>query len=234
MDIQIININNLQYTKNLIDDLFKQTAEFHLTLVDQGSNEKGTNKYLDHLKKNTNIKIIKNPKNVNINKLWNNFYHKSKQDYLCFLNNDIKIPSNFIKDTIQILNKEKQVGCVVHSTNHPDYNKMTALNYIIPENQFVQGWDFTIRKNAYKLIPEQLDTFGGDDWLFSNLYKNNWKIAMVLSSPIIHYWAKSRKYYIGDRKITTQEYQKYGFKKLPYYLKNYCQRKPTFLEIKKC
>lgn len=228
MDIQIININNLQYTKNLIDDLSKQTVKFDLTLVDQGSNEKGTNKYLDSL----NINIIKNSKNININKLWNNFYHKSNQECLCFLNNDIKIPYNFIEDTIQIFEKEKQVGCVVHSTNHPNYNKTTPLNYVIPKKQFVQGWDFTIRKKAYKLIPEQLHTFGGDDWLFSNLYKNNWKIAVALSSPIIHYWAKSRKYYNGNRKTTTQEYQKYGFKKLPHYLKHYCQRKPTFLEIK--
>jgi GT2 family glycosyltransferase len=39
LHILIVNINNLEYTKNCISDLILQTSDFDLTIFDQNSTE---------------------------------------------------------------------------------------------------------------------------------------------------------------------------------------------------
>jgi GT2 family glycosyltransferase len=232
MHILVININNLQYLKNLIQDLRKQTHPFKLTVVDQGSVEKGTYQYLRKIMSISSSNVILNEKNININKIWNNFYKNSTDELLCFLNNDIRVPTNFVSDTISIFLKEPLVGAVVHATNHPDYKRTSRLKYVVLNDEFAQGWDFTMLRSVYTPIPEELDTFGGDDWLYLNMYEKGYKTAVALSSPIIHYCAQSRKYFTGNKSAVTDiYYSKYSNKRLPHYNKKYCRRKPTFFKI---
>lgn len=198
LSVLVININNLNYTRDLINDLFQQSCSFYLTIVDQNSTEEGTTEFLNEVAKEE-INVVRNCRNEPLNYLWNKFYEHCKAPYLCFLNNDIRVPRNFVIDTINILDQESKVGAVVHATNHSCYNKVTDLHYEILSNRYVQGWDFTIRREAYTSIPDSLKFFGGDDWLFSKLYAKNYKVACAISSPIIHYNASSRKYYKGDR-----------------------------------
>lgn len=225
MHIQIININGLKYTKKLIFNLLNQNFDgiLKITIVDQGSTEKGTKRYFDFMENlSNNINVVRNKENININVVWNKFYQNTKDNYLCFLNNDVSVPKNFVKDTVQILNTEPYVGCVVHATNNPQYSTPTRfLKYVIPNKKFAQGWDFTIRRNLYTPIPKNLDTFGGDDWLFSHMYKMGYSTAIALSSPIIHYWGKSRKYFKGDRKKIIDQYKKYKNAELLDYNKDY-------------
>lgn len=197
LDIVIVNINNLDYTKNLMSDLQNQKCQYltesphKVTLVDQGSTEPGTNEYLTAL---DGTDVIFNGYNMPLNHIWNRFYDTHDGDYLCFLNNDVRVKDNFTDNILEIFCKEPDVGCIVHPTNNPDNVKKTNLNYVMARSQFVQGWDFTLRREAYVKIPECLKFYGGDDWLFHHLYKDDWKVAVALSSPIIHYKAKSRIY----------------------------------------
>ncbi len=234
LHIIVVNINNLDFTKNLIYDLLRQTEPFKLTLVDQGSKEEGTREYFNSLVSNPNINLQLNSENINLNHLWNNHYLNTNEPYLCFLNNDIRAPSNFVKDTVDIFEKEATVGCVVHSTNHPEYFRTSKLKYMVVRGGgFVQGWDFSVRRIAYSLIPEELDTFGGDDYLFNSLSAQGWRIALVLSSPIIHFKAMSHRYFEGDRNKVSENAKKYGLKRLPY--RNlYSLPYPTFKEVKEC
>lgn len=224
--IQIININGLSYTKNLIDDLMKQTHPFQLTIIDQGSTEKGTKEYLTTV----SYEVIYNLCNISLSRLWNRLYEHSDSSLLCFLNNDLRIPSNFVEDTVNIFKREPEVGVVIHSTNHPNYQTTSELEYVTGEI-IVQGWDFTMRKEVYTPIPDNFGTFGGDDWLFVQMFKRGWKLAICLSSPIIHYKAKSHRYYQGDRIKEEEIVRGYGIERLSY-RSRYCQRFPTFEEIK--
>lgn len=231
---QVVNINNLEYTKNVVGDLMRQTHQFDLTIVDQGSVEAGTKEYLDSLTETPYIHIVRNSTNVDLNRLWNAFYLSVKNPfaYLCFLNNDVRIPHNFVEDTVAILEAEKSVGAVVHPTNHPDYQSTTPLRYsILNDDHLTQGWDFTMRKEAYVLIPDELKVFGGDDWLFTQMYKKLWKTAVAISSPIIHYHAKSRKYYTGDRQEEARALVGLGVERLSY-IGQYNKQLPKFDTIK--
>ncbi len=230
IDIQVVNINNLAMTRDLVNDLLRQSFPFSLRIVDQNSSEKGTKEYLWSLRIHPQIRVLMNDSNVDLNRLWNDFYKTSKAQYLCFLNNDVRVSSNFVKDTIEILEKESEVGCVVHATNHPDYQITKPLKYVVLDQKIVQGWDFTIRRSAYTLIPDDLRIFGGDNYLFVNMYFDGLKVAMALSSPIIHYCGKSHRYMVGDRKQDTENYLKYSFEKMPY-ICQFTNRRPMFDKI---
>lgn len=233
ISVLVVNINNLKYTKNCIDDLLNQTYKnFSITLIDQGSTEIGTNEYLQYLSKYNNINIIINDNNIDLNKLWNNFFINSDTDYLCYLNNDIRITNNFIEDTINILDKEKNTGIVIHTTNSFKYNKkLITLEYKFLDYRIKQGWDFTIRKSLYKLIPDKLRFYFGDDWLFHNVYENNYNVAICLSSPVIHYGEKSAKYSPINFKEEEIYFNSIGLVRyLPHYNK-YNEALPTFKDF---
>ncbi len=189
--IQIVNINNLCLTKDAIFDIRRQTSPYFLRVVDQDSTEPGTQLYLEGLP--GQIEVVLNKENVPLNYLWNKFYSETDQPYLCFLNNDVRIPSNFVADTITIFDREPSVGIVIHSTNHPAFQKTTNLNYRILEDRYVQGWDFSIRRECFNPIPPKLKFYGGDEFLFFMADRMGYKVAVALSSPIIHYNSKSRR-----------------------------------------
>lgn len=228
--ILVVNINNLVYTRNCVNDLLRQDTSFDLTLVDQGSNEPGTHEYYmqlskDWSRKECELKIIKNNENVDLNRVWNKFYEDNNNEYLCFLNNDVRVPHNFVSDGEKIFEKEPSVGCVAHSTNHPKYKNVTSLNYVFVTD-VKQGWDFTFRKIAYTKIPNELKVYCGDDFLFQKLYDNNWKCAFALSSPMTHIQGQSMKY-LKEPPSDVKRYVNMGF---PHNLKNCAQ----YSKIKPC
>ncbi len=195
--IVIVNYNNLNYTKNCVDDLLKQiNKNFELYLIDQNSNEYGTKKYLKEIR-NFGVNVIINNENIYLNRVWNDFYNICDLDYLCFLNNDIRLTNNFTDDILNIFKKEPDVGVVIHVTNNLTYTiSEHHLKYEILIPPLNQGWDYCIRRELYNIIPDTLKIFGGEDFLYSNLVKTH-KVALAYSSPLVHYKEKTRNI-VGD------------------------------------
>lgn len=198
VSILIINLNNLEYTKDCIGDLIQQDTIFNLTIVDQNSSEHGTSEYYSEFNQNyikgkyngkiENLSIIQSGFNKPINQIWNEFVSNSKTEFVCLLNNDIRLLPNFISSSIQVMDIEDSVAVVNHTTNHIDFSTYSLkLNYKIVEKPYRQGWDFFIRKNKWSPIPNSLEFFFGDDYIYSKIYLEGYKGAYVLNSPIIHY-----------------------------------------------
>jgi GT2 family glycosyltransferase len=205
----VINLNTLSYTKNCIEDLLKQNVPFDLTLVDQASHEKGIGEVFKWAQSQWNnrgrLNIIYNKINKSLNQVWNDFAQQAPNQYLCYLNNDVRIPSNFIKDSESVFITEPNVSITIHSTNHPTWlSKAThKLHYNIPQNQKIkQGWDFTIRKSDWELIPEIFKIFYGDDFIFYKTLLKNKKIAYILSSPILHFQGMSQRPHEAGFKVS--------------------------------
>lgn len=184
----IVNLDNLQYLKNCISDLLKQDASFDCTIIDQNSSEPALNEYYEELTvQHPFINIKRNSTNEPLNHMWNWFHENHDNEYLCYLNNDVRIPTNFISDSEKIFELEKDVAVTFHSTNHPKYFKKTELSYQIYERG-VQGWDYTIRNECYHAIPSQLKVYAGDYYLYHEIYiTQQKKSACISSSPILHY-----------------------------------------------
>jgi GT2 family glycosyltransferase len=231
MDIRIliVNLNNKDYTKNCVNNLLSQThSNFKITIVDQNSSEEGTHQVLEELT-DSRIEIVRNPENRPLNHVWNWFYQTYTDEILCFLNNDVIITDNFVSDTIEVFSKEPNVGIVVHSTNHENHTvKKPILEYTVVERgKFMQGWDFSIRRNLFTLIPEQIKTYCGDDFLYHNLYQKGYDMAYITSSPMIHFEGQSKKFMKTSGIEDIHTYIKMGF---PHYLKinpEFSRIKPT-------
>lgn len=197
IDILVINLNCLEHTKNILSDINRQTYKnFSITLIDQNSSESGTKDFLDSL---ISINVIQNNCNVSINKLWNDFVSLSKKKIVCILNNDIRIPKNFLQDIINIFDKEKNVGAVIHPTNHPTYSRtIPDTTYkLLPRGKHMQGWDICMRRIAWTTIPEDFKIFCGDDFIFLKMYEMGFDVAIAISSPIIHYRGATMKSFLN-------------------------------------
>lgn len=238
--VVIVNKNCLKFTQDLLSDLSKQNnRNFDIILVDNDSDESGTHEYLSYLELHTPHKIVRNTSNVSLNKIWNDYASLRKYDYLSFLNNDIRIPENFIDDTICILEKEPKVGCVIHATNHSSYRTVKSnLEYkILPLDLHVrQGWDFTIKTDHWVPIPSTLEFYCGDDFIYEMLRRNGLSVAVAISSPVIHYQGMTRKNSKPeiDQKIRgialkdIEEYKRLGFPHIWNQLSPYSQMHPTY------
>lgn len=186
ISVLVVNLNNLQFTKDCISDLMIQDCDFSLTIVDQNSSEEGTIEYLDSLP--NKIRVIRNNHNANLNSIWNWFVNDSDTPYICLLNNDVRLSPNFLSSGIKVLEKEPTVGFVNHVTNNKNYQEFSDnLVYKVIETPYRQGWDPIFRKECYNAIPDGLSFFYGDDYIYSKLYSSGMKGAYVLNSPMIHF-----------------------------------------------
>lgn len=186
ISVLVVNLNNLQFTKDCISDLMLQDCEFNLTIIDQNSKEEGTREYFESLPKN--IEFIQNNENISLNRLWNWFVSRSNDPYICLLNNDVRISPNFLSSAIKVFEKEPNVGFINHVSNNKDYQEWSdELSYKIIESPYRQGWDPIFRKESYSQIPGNLSFFYGDDYIYSKLYSSGMKGAYILNSPMIHF-----------------------------------------------
>lgn len=188
IDVLVLNLNCLDHTRNLVDDLRRQYyRDFHLTLVDQNSDEDGTEEYLSSINYEW-VTVVRNPTNISIHAVWNKFVADSTKPFIALLNNDIRIPNNFLIDNVLILNDNDDIGMVTHPTNHPKHRTtLMGVQYEILPSIYKQGWDMCFRRSMWVEIPEILQLYCGDGFQYENMYKCGYKLAMAISSPIIHY-----------------------------------------------
>tara|TARA_R110000803_G_scaffold46648_3_gene97814 strand:+ start:1603 stop:2403 length:801 start_codon:yes stop_codon:yes gene_type:complete len=240
----VVNRNCLKYTKSLMKDLSLQSnRNFDLVLIDNASTEAGTSEFINLLLKNTPHTIIKNPNNESLNKIWNRYANQKQYKYVSFLNNDIEIPANFIDDTLSIFKREGNVSCVIHATNHTEHQTVkTNLDYrVLPLSlQVRQGWDLTIKTETWEPIPETLQFYCGDDFIYEMMRRKGLNVAVALSSPVIHYQGMTRKNSPPnvDNKIRNQaladitEYKRLGYTHIWTQLSPYSTMHPTYKTFK--
>ena len=247
ISILLVNLNNLEYTKECLNDLLNQDIVFNLRLIDQNSSEFGTKEFFDEFfSRHQNgdfygkinfLEVLNTGFNKPLNHLWNEYMNESLTDFVCLLNNDVKVSPNFLSSAVTILENEPKVGVVNHITNNIKFSSWSdSLNYIVMESPYRQGWDPIFRKSCYNNIPENLNFFYGDDFIYSKLYESGYKGAYVLNSPMIHF-EKSTTTEKGGLRDCSEDGN--FFFSLNLYYKNLtfneelCRWKPEFFEILK-
>jgi 23S rRNA U2552 (ribose-2'-O)-methylase RlmE/FtsJ len=246
ISVLLVNLNNLSYTKQCLEDLLNQDIVFNLRLVDQNSSETGTKEFFDsfftkHLNgdfygKINYLEFSNTGFNKPLNHLWNDYVKESSTEFICLLNNDVRISPNFLSSSISVLEKEPSVGFVNHVTNNLLYSTWSnSLEYVTMETPYRQGWDPTFRKSSYNQIPENLNFFYGDDFIYSKLYESGYKGAYILNSPMVHFECSTTIEKGGQRDCSDDgnvfqtldlEYKNLTFNE------SLCKWKPEFFEIK--
>lgn len=240
--ISIVNLNCLEHTRNLIIDLDRQTfSDYVVYFYDQNSNEDGTQEFLNQLRQRTNYHVIQNGENKPLNHIWNDFAKANHgAEYICFLNNDIRIASNYLQDSINVLSKDKRVGIAIHATNNRDYSTATTpTRHILEANEIKQGWEFMMRTSEWSDIPSILKFYCGDDYIFYKQYEAKRRIGVITSSPVIHKLSKTREA-MGDKftedikkqaLLDIENYKKLGYPHRWNNLSKYSRIEPELKQI---
>ncbi len=123
-DVSIIIpvFNNLQYTKNCLNSIFKNhpLSNFEVVVINNGSTD-GTKAYLETLNGLDNFIVINNDKNMGYAKASNQGARASRGKYLHFLNNDIIVFKGAIDELVSTAIKEgNKCGAVGSLLLYPD------------------------------------------------------------------------------------------------------------------
>lgn len=247
ISVLVVNLNNLSFSKQCIDDLLQQDIKFNLRIIDQNSDEIGTKEFLDDffsrhmsdefLNKINYLEIRYSSFNKPLNQLWNEFVDECQTEYICLLNNDVRISPNFLSSSISVLDSESSVDFVNHVTNNSEYSKWyEKIDYIIMDNPYRQGWDPIFRKSSYNKIPENLHFFYGDDYIYSKLYSSGKKGAYILNSPMIHF-ERSTTLEKGGQRDCSDDSEVFNLLDVEYknlsFNESLCRWKPEFNIIEK-
>lgn len=104
----IPNHNGLFLIKELIPSIYKQTyLKFNIYLADDASIDTSVS-YIQ--KKYPKINIIKSQKNIGFTGICNFASKKLKEKYLVFINNDLKLDKNCIKELINTISSNKKIA----------------------------------------------------------------------------------------------------------------------------
>jgi len=115
VSISLLTYNAQPYLKSCLNSVFNQTyPHLELLIIDNASTD-GT---IDYLKKislrqtQLKTKIIFNKKNVGFAAGHNQGIRESKGDFILCLNQDVVLDSDFIKEAVKVLQKDKKIGAV--------------------------------------------------------------------------------------------------------------------------
>lgn len=149
LSIVIPVFNKYAFTKSCLQDLSKLPNDHEIIIVDNASTDE-TNKALAGSKE---ILYIKNSSNEGFAKACNKGYGNSSAPNVMFLNNDIKVKSNFDNWTKKIIEKCKDglVGPTMGQLGD-NLNFIKEANEILTGNSYMSGWCLTSSKEIWEKL----------------------------------------------------------------------------------
>ncbi|NMM61281.1 glycosyltransferase [Clostridium sp. P21] len=125
--IIILTYNNFQYTKQCIESIRKFTEKnsYEIIVVDNNS----TDKTIDWLKQQNDIRLISNENNLGFPKGCNQGIEISTGDSILLLNNDTIVTPNWLTNLNKALWSARKIGAVGAITNSCSYCQSIDVNY---------------------------------------------------------------------------------------------------------
>lgn len=180
LDLIVVNYNSTNCLKKLIQSTKKISKILNkIIIIDNNSNN-------FNLKKNKNIKIIKNKKNLGFAKAVNQGIKISKSKLILLLNPDTYFTNDSIKKTFNLINEDSSIGVIggkIFFPNHKIYpsanNKptfltgifeFTNLKKIFPKNKYSK--EFWIEQNIKITEPKEVSSVCGAYMIFRRLNRN--------------------------------------------------------------
>ena len=119
VSIVILTFNELEYTKQCVESIRKNTPQHHeIVFVDNGSKD-GTVKWLRTiLKENANYKLIENAENKGFAAGCNQGIQSATHDHILLINNDVVVTEGWLSGMMECLDSAPDIGIVGPMTNH--------------------------------------------------------------------------------------------------------------------
>jgi len=106
--------NGLNYLEKCIESILKKTTylNYEILIIDNGSDEKETIDYLNFIKSNSKIKVIRDERPFNYSQLNNLGVSKASGEIIGLINNDIEVISpDWLSEMVSVA-IQNDVGCV--------------------------------------------------------------------------------------------------------------------------
>ena len=204
----VVAVYNAEKTlKKCVDSLLNQTYNnIEIILVNDCSKDNSLDICKEYSKANDNVKVICNDRNSGVSDTRNNGIDNSTGEYICFVDSDDYVESNYIEVLYYYYQKYNTVP-ICGFVYHDEYNHAKPVKYSWSGNEELVslGEAFRLKSELYltalwnklfdrKLIVDRNIRFDtnvsvGEDLRFSVDYfiKNNVDKICVLSEPLYHY-----------------------------------------------
>lgn len=216
--IVIINWNGLEYLKECVKSIKENTKDYELIILDNGSKEKGTVKYL---KDNADIHILLQT-NIGFAKGNNVASMYAKGKYIVFMNNDVTVGKGWLDEMIKTFEINNKCGAVGPLGN-PRYSKVNGQLYsyqqykgqynVDTQVEYLSGFCILLKKEVFDKIKwdEDFFMFYEDNILSYNLTKKGYTLWISVNS-IVNHLKPSRtieKNKVDSNKLMKDNYFKY-------------------------
>ena len=116
--IIIPNYNGREHLQRLLPSIAGQTAgNYEVIIVDDCSPDRSAVEYVrTFIKDYDNMRLIENEDNLGFVKTCNKGLKLAEGNYICTLNNDTKLESNFVERNVQVMDEDSSIGvlsCVI-------------------------------------------------------------------------------------------------------------------------
>lgn len=204
----VVAVYNAEKTlKKCIESLLNQTYKnIEIILVNDCSKDNSLDICTEYSKSNDNVKVISNDRNSGVSNTRNNGIDNSTGEYICFVDSDDYVESNYIEVLYYYYQKYNTVP-ICGFVYHDEYNHAKPVKYSWNGNEELVslGEAFRLKSELYltalwnklfdrRLIVEKNIRFDtnisvGEDLRFSVEYfdKNNISEVYVLKKPLYHY-----------------------------------------------
>lgn len=204
----VVAVYNAEKTlKKCVESLLNQTYNnIEIILVNDCSKDNSLDICTEYSKTNDNVKVISNEKNSGVSATRNNGINNSTGEYICFVDSDDYVESNYIEVLYYYYQKCNTVP-ICGFVYHDEYNHAKPVKYSWSGNEELVslGEAFRLKSELYltalwnklfdrRLIVEKNIRFDtnisvGEDLRFSIEYfdKNNISEVYVLKKPLYHY-----------------------------------------------
>lgn len=191
-------LNNLEFTKRIIEGFTRVRTPMTLILIDDGSTD-GTQEFVySFIKRGYPVIYHKHDETAGVNRSWNEGIRIAKSigcKHIAILNNDLELYEDWERYMMKLL-EDKSIGVVspysTHGNKLPD--KWPCMGDLNPLGFDILGCCFMFRADlidAIGYIPETLHTYYGDNWFSEAAKHAGLKVVYCKDSLVHHYYQQT-------------------------------------------
>lgn len=156
VSIVIVNWNGSAVLKDCLESLKKITySHFEIIIVDNGSTDDSLS-LIESYKKNFNLILLTNSKNLGFAPANNQGAHVAKGKYVLLLNNDTKVSANFLTVLVDKMETDPTIGVLqpkIFMMDRPQY--LDNAGTFLTKTGFLQHWGYG-QKDSDEFAQERL------------------------------------------------------------------------------
>lgn len=223
LSIIIPTFNKLKFTQSCLNDLSKLNKYNEITIIDNGSTDGTVDYVYNFCKNNDNFRVIFNDQNYGFAKACNKAYEVATSENVLFLNNDIRVLSDFENWTDKLIeNCDKGLCGPTFGLLDKKLEFVQESDQKLNGNSYLSGWCLAGSKNHFNqlILPKHVGPFCEDTFCYFEdtdlsfrARKQNINLDCV-SVPVVHFGKVSSsqlntsKLYSEARKIFHKKWLK--------------------------